>query len=74
MTTANSGFSTFRGDQTSEEDRKLVEEFIRKNGVTQLQPAGADGNESSLGTRDRIAHARREFRKARREAAANKSK
>jgi phenylalanyl-tRNA synthetase beta subunit len=65
MTTLNGGFATSRGDQFSPEDRALIEEFIRTKGIEKIQPAGADGNEASRGTRERIAVARREFRKAR---------
>jgi hypothetical protein len=72
MTTLNGGFSVARGDQVSVEDRKLIDEFLSKNSVTKIQPAGADGNEASRGTRERIAIARREFRKNKRAAAKQK--
>lgn len=68
MTTLNGGFAIARGDQISAEDRILIEEFIRTKGIEKIQPAGADGNEASRGTRERIAIARREFRKARKKS------
>jgi hypothetical protein len=64
MTTLNGGFSTARGDTVAPEDRALIDEFIRNKGVQTIQPAGADGNEATRGTKERIAVARREFRKA----------
>jgi hypothetical protein len=64
MTTLNGGFSTARGDTVAPEDRALIDEFIRTKGVQTIQPAGADGNEATRGTRERIAQARRDFRKA----------
>jgi hypothetical protein len=64
MTTLNGGFSVARGDKVSAEDRTLIDEFIRTKGVQKIQPAGADGNEATRGTRERIAQARRDFRKA----------
>ena len=64
MTTLNGGFSTTRGDIVSPDDRALIDEFIRTKGATKIQPAAADGNEAARGTRERIAQARREFRKA----------
>jgi ABC-type glutathione transport system ATPase component len=69
MTTLNGGFATARGDQMAAEDRALVDEFIRTKGIEKIQPAGADGNEASRGTRERIAIARREFRKSKRKSA-----
>lgn len=64
MTTLNGGFSVARGDTVSVDDRALIEEFMRTKGVQTIQPAGADGNEATRGTRERIAQARRDFRKA----------
>ena len=64
MTTLNGGFSTARGDTITPDDRSLIDEFIRTKGVQVIQPAGADGNEASRGTRDRITQARSAFRKA----------
>lgn len=64
MTTLNGGFSVSRGDVVSPEDRALIDEFIRTKGVQTIQPAAAGSNEASRGTRERIAQARREFRKA----------
>ena len=66
MTTLNGGFSTARGDAVAPEDRALIDEFIRVKVIQQIQPAGADGHEATRGTRERIAVARREFRKAQR--------
>ena len=66
MVTLNGGFSTARGDQLSADDRDLIEEFIRSKGVQQIQPAAAGSNEASRATRERVAQARREFRKAQR--------
>jgi phenylalanyl-tRNA synthetase beta subunit len=63
MTTLNGGFANTRGDILSKEDRALVEEFIRTKGITKLLPAGADSNEASRATKERIAQARRDFRK-----------
>ena len=63
MTTLNGGFSVARGETISEEDRDLIDEFIRTKGIKKLQPAGADGNEAVRGTKERIAQARRDFRK-----------
>lgn len=65
MPTLNAGFAQTRENKISESDKALIEEFIRTVGVTKLQPAGVDGNEASRGTRERIAAARREFRKNR---------
>lgn len=62
MTTLNGGFSTWRGDTMSPEDRALVDDFIRTKGVTKLLPAGADSNEATRSTKERIAQARRDFR------------
>jgi hypothetical protein len=64
MTTLNGGFSITRGDIVGSDDRALIDEFIRTKGVQTIQPAGADGNEATRGTKERIATARREFRKA----------
>lgn len=63
MTTLNGGFSLTKPDAVSAEDRALIDEFIRTKGVQTIQPAGADGNEATRGTRERIAQARRDFRK-----------
>lgn len=66
MSTLNAGFAFIRGNKISDEDKNLIDEFIREKGIQKLQPAGADGNEADRGTRERIAQARRDFRKARR--------
>lgn len=65
MSTLNGGFSTAYGDRMGDKDRALIDEFIRTKGIKKIQPAGVDGNEISRATRERIAIARREFRKAR---------
>lgn len=70
MTTLNSGFAFIRDEKISNDDKDLIAEFIRTKGIQKIQPAGADGNEATRGTRERIAQARRDFRKAQR----NKSK
>lgn len=66
MTTLNGGFALIREEQVSKEDRDLIDEFIRTKGIQKIQPAAADGNEAARGTRERIAQARRDFRKAQR--------
>ena len=66
MTTLNGGFATARGDTVTPDDRALIDDFIRTKGVQTIQPAGADGNEAARGTRERIAQARSDFRKAQR--------
>jgi hypothetical protein len=65
MTTLNGGFAGTRDQQISDSDKALIDEFIRTKGVQKVQPAGADSNEASRATRDRIAQARKEFRAAR---------
>lgn len=70
MPTLNGGFALIRDEKISKEDRDLIDDFIRTKGIQKIQPAGADGNEATRGTRERIAQARRDFRKAKR----NKSK
>jgi ribulose 1,5-bisphosphate carboxylase large subunit-like protein len=64
MSTLNGGFASSRGDQYTPEDKALIDEFIRTKGVQVIQPAAASSNEASRGTRERVAQARREFRKA----------
>ena len=64
MTTLNGGFAITRDSKISDEDKALIEEFIRTKGIKKIQPAAADGNEVTRGTRERIAQARREFRKS----------
>ena len=66
MPTLNAGLGAIRKDTMSTEDRALIEEFLRTKKVEQLQPVGLEGNEASLATRDRVAQARRDFRKAQR--------
>lgn len=61
--TLNSGLINKLDDETA----RMIEDFIQKNGVKKLQPAGATGNEASRHTNERIAQARRDFRKAQRE-------
>ena len=62
MSTLNANAGAIRKDKVTTEDRALIEEFLRTKKVEQLQPAGLDGNEASLATRDRVAQARRECR------------
>lgn len=62
MSTLNANAGAIRKDKVTIEDRALIEEFMLTKKVEQLQPAGLDGNEASLATRDRVAQARREFR------------
>ena len=62
MSTRNANAGAIRKDKVTIEDRALIEDFLRTKKVEQLQPAGLDGNEASLATRDRVAQARREFR------------
>lgn len=64
MTTLNGGFSTARGDTVTPEDRAMIDEFIRTKGITKVLPAAADSNEASRSTKERIAQARRDFRKS----------
>lgn len=66
MPTLNGGFALIRDEKISKEDRDLIDDFIRTKGIQKIQPAGADGNEATRGTRERIAQARRDFRKAKR--------
>lgn len=73
--TLNAGFSTSRDEnltQAEKEEREMIEKFIKENGVTQLKPARAPGIESSRLTNERIANARREFRKNNQLKAQNK--
>lgn len=73
--TLNAGFSTGRDEnltQAEKEEREMVEKFIQEKGITQLQPAGAPGNEATRSTNERIAKARREFRKNNQLKAQNK--
>ncbi len=65
MTTLNGGFAQTRDAKISVEDQALIDEFIRTKGIQKIQPAGADSNEASRATKERIAQARREFRAAR---------
>jgi hypothetical protein len=65
MTTLNGGFAQVREVRISDEDQILIDEFIRKKGIQKVQPAGADSNEASRATKERIAQARKEFREAR---------
>ena len=64
--TLNGGFSITQKSKVSEEDQNLIDEFIRSKGVTYIQPASADSNEASRATKERIAQARSDFRKAER--------
>ena len=48
----------------SAESQALIDAFIRRNGVTQVQPSGVPGNEAPRHTRELIAKTRREWRKA----------
>lgn len=66
MATLNAGFAEARGDKLTKEDRDLIADFIATRGIETVQPAGADGNEATRGTRERIAQARRDFRKIQR--------
>jgi hypothetical protein len=70
MSTLNGGFSLTKPSIITEEEKSLIDEYIRTKGVTKLQPAGVDGNEISRRSREAIAKARREFRK---NAKANKT-
>lgn len=63
MSTLNSGMIV-RNEKLSEETRALIDEALAgKVKVHVLQPAGTSGNEVSRSTRERIAEARRNFRK-----------
>jgi hypothetical protein len=42
---------------------EMVAEWMSRNEVTVVQPAAGSGNEQSRATRERVAQARREFRK-----------
>lgn len=64
MSTLNGGFSLIRDAKISDEDKALIEEFIRTKGIQKIQPAGADSNEASRATKERIAQARKDFRAA----------
>jgi phenylalanyl-tRNA synthetase beta subunit len=65
MSTLNGGFSITRDKSVSDDDKDLINEFMRVHGVTKIQPAEASGSEISRSTHDRISAARKEFRKAR---------
>lgn len=65
MTTLNGGFALTRTNKISDEDKALIDEFIRTKGIQKIQPAGADSNEASRATNERIAQARRDFRASR---------
>ncbi len=52
-----------RDQKLSEEERNMIDEAIAEGRVTKVQPAAADGNEMSRGTRELIARQRRKFRK-----------
>jgi hypothetical protein len=67
MSTLNGGFSLTRDNPISDEDKGLIEDYIRENGITKVHPAGVDGAEISRSTRERISLARKEFRKARKD-------
>lgn len=66
MSTLNAGANVAREGRISQEERDLIDEFIRKKGVQKLQPAELDGSEISRGTHDRIVEARRIFRENKR--------
>lgn len=42
---------------------EMVAEWMSRNEVTVVQPAAGSGNEQSRATRERVAQARRDFRK-----------
>lgn len=69
MTTLNGGFSLTRDTSVSDADRDLINEFIRNKGVNHIQPAAAASNEACRASRERVAQARRDFRKAQRNKA-----
>ena len=68
MPTLNAGAAEIRGDKVSVEDRALIADFLLTKKVEHLKPAGLDGNEASLATRDRVAQARQEFRNNKRKS------
>jgi hypothetical protein len=52
----------------TEADRILIDDFLIKNGARACPPCGADGNEMSTSTHDRIKEKRKEFREKMRNA------
>ncbi len=54
--------SEARKERISEEERLMIEEFLKRKGVTKLPPAGLTGNEADRSTNELIARKRREFR------------
>ena len=54
--------SEARKERISEEERSMIEEFLKKNSVKKLPPAGLAGNEADRSTNEMIAKKRREFR------------
>jgi hypothetical protein len=63
MATLNSGFSIARGSKISDEDRTLIEEYIRTKGIKKISPSSVKGSEISRATRENIVIAKREFYK-----------
>lgn len=51
-----------RKERISEEERSMIDEFLKRKGVTKLPPAGLPGNEADRSTNELIARKRREFR------------
>ena len=71
MSTLNSGFRHSEDNSSkkiSQEDRDLIDAFIREKGVTQCPPSGADGNEISPSTHEFIMQKRKEYRAKQRAA------
>lgn len=64
--TLNAGFSSSNEEKISEDDKKLIADFIRTKGVTKLPPASASSNEATRATNELVAQKRREFRANRR--------
>ena len=56
-------------ERLSEEERSMIDEFLKRKGVTKLPPAGLTGNEAARSTNELIARKRREFRAKQREKA-----
>jgi hypothetical protein len=64
--TLNGGFSFTQDSKISSEDRNLIDEFIRVNGVNRLQYIGTDSTEASNSSIERLARARSNFREIQR--------